>query len=621
MTIGACQYKQQKRHRNKFENLYETVKEKKINCPTCGKAFTTERRKPYIILECQNPSCANCAGKNPGIVDSRHGGYVRKSAEDSRKQVQSIQDQIDRVKELAEFEALDLAFVIVEEKTAHSPGREGFAELMNRMRNGEINSFLCWRANRLARNMRDGGEICHAVQTGRLKQIKTVKEIFDEHTDMAYLSAQFGQSTQYSITLSQDVRDGLASCRKKGLFPGMPPIGFRKGTEEEKKMYGKSAKFPDHNFKFIKPSFELYRQGTHSYEEVAEEMAGRGMTTQTGRPMTKGSMERVLKNSFYCNKNQWRCSKTGVIDVYKGKQKQTITKQLYKEVQATINGKRVCGSGERKHNHIFAKMVRCKCGRFLIPARHKVHVYLECHNRRACKASFMYNQQQRPKKSLRTDDVEGMLGSEFERLSLSGNVIEELKGWLIENNSKELKQTEELQKEYITKINSIDQELKTLSRKLISGLFSDEEFVEIRDELRESRAKLSEEKDKLGIHVPDVLAETTMMFGSIGKILKNEFSNLPTELKSRCLELFFGTLEAQSTSLVINYSKPAKELLRVNPENDSIEPQRSQSCSENTEVFETPVSHGGFCRGDLNKTGNTCNRFDSTGHKKSSSIT
>lgn len=195
-----------------------------------------------------------------------------------------------------------------------------------------------------------------------------------------------------------------------------------------------------------------------------------------------------------------------------------------------------------------------------------------------------------------------MLGSEFERLSLSGKVMEELKGWLIENNSNELKQTEELQKEYITKINSIDQELKTLSRKLISGLFSDEEFVEIRDELRERRAKLSEEKDKLGIHVPDVLAETTMMFGSIGKILKNEFSDLPTELKSRCLELYFGTLEARSQSLVINYSKPAKELLKINPENNSIEPQGSQSCSENTEVFETPVSHGGA--GQI-RTGNT----------------
>ena len=79
---------------------------------------------------------------------------------------------------------------ISEEKSAHYPGREGFGKLMKLLREGKINAFLVWDADRLARNMIDGGEICHALQTGQLKQIRTPFEIYDKNTDMILHSAE-----------------------------------------------------------------------------------------------------------------------------------------------------------------------------------------------------------------------------------------------------------------------------------------------------------------------------------------------------------------------------------------------------------------------------------------------
>ncbi|HOX10360.1 MAG TPA: recombinase family protein, partial [Candidatus Moranbacteria bacterium] len=86
--------------------------------------------------------------------------YARKSSENEDRQVQSIDDQVNRLKQLARDLNLDIKKIYTEAKSAKKPNnRPIFDEMMERIENGEANGILCWQINRLSRNPIDSGKI------------------------------------------------------------------------------------------------------------------------------------------------------------------------------------------------------------------------------------------------------------------------------------------------------------------------------------------------------------------------------------------------------------------------------------------------------------------------------
>jgi len=83
--------------------------------------------------------------------------YARKSTEDDDKQVMSIEAHLFELREFARKENLEILKEFQESKSAKTPGREQFAEMMMRIDAGEANGILAWHPDRLARNSIDGG--------------------------------------------------------------------------------------------------------------------------------------------------------------------------------------------------------------------------------------------------------------------------------------------------------------------------------------------------------------------------------------------------------------------------------------------------------------------------------
>ena len=490
--------------------------------------------------------------------------------------------------ELERKDGLKVVTTISEEKSAHYPGREGFGKLMKLLREGKINAFLVWDADRLARNMIDGGEICHALQTGQLKQIRTPFEIYDKNTDMILLSVKFGNSTQQSRSLSKNVHRGIESVLKKGLYPGIPPIGYRKGTEEEKKKHGNAAKFPDDNFPLVKKAFELYNTGNYSLRTLTEHLHKKGMSTQFKNPINKTSVERVLRTPFYYGEIHWTNKSTGEMTVYQGVHKPAITKSLFLRVQARLDGKIL--RGDKRHNYTYKKRVKCSCGRFLIPSRHKTHIYLECHNKKQCDVKFLVGEKH--KKSLREDILEQSVVKALERIKIEAEVFERLKNDLLKKNEIEFKEMEERKSIFLKQVENIDRELKTLNQKLIKGMFDDEEFMEMRNDLKNRKKTIYAEMEEVEDEIDDELADTTMKYMTIGRALRGEYMSFNSGMKRRCLELFFRSLVIRNSKVLIDYTSIAKDLIGGTSENDYLELQGSQSESGVTEQFNHAVPHG-----------------------------
>ena len=99
-------------------------------------------------------------------------GYCRKSTDEKDKQVLSIDQQISSLKEFAIREKLNIVEFVTESRTAKSPGREKFAEVLKKIECGEADGIIAWHPDRLARNSIDGGRVIYLLDTGKLKDLK-----------------------------------------------------------------------------------------------------------------------------------------------------------------------------------------------------------------------------------------------------------------------------------------------------------------------------------------------------------------------------------------------------------------------------------------------------------------
>ena len=70
--------------------------------------------------------------------------YARKSTDEADRQVLSIEAQLFELREYAKKEGLHIAREFIESKTAKSPGREIFNEMLAGIENGEACGIIAW---------------------------------------------------------------------------------------------------------------------------------------------------------------------------------------------------------------------------------------------------------------------------------------------------------------------------------------------------------------------------------------------------------------------------------------------------------------------------------------------
>ena len=99
--------------------------------------------------------------------------YARKSTEEDDRQVMSIEAQLFELREIARKENLEILEEFQESKSAKTPGREVFGEMMARVEQNDGVGILSWHPDRLARNSIDGGRIIYAVGFPRFQQFGT----------------------------------------------------------------------------------------------------------------------------------------------------------------------------------------------------------------------------------------------------------------------------------------------------------------------------------------------------------------------------------------------------------------------------------------------------------------
>ena len=234
-----------------------------------------------------------------------YGAYYRKSSEADDRQAQSIADQITETDAVAKRDGLVIGVWFPgESQSAHSPGRPIFADLIKAIVAGKINGILVWHANRLARNPVDAGMIIHLIDTGQLKEIRTLGNTFhNTANDKFFLQLELGMSKKTSDDQSEAIKRGLDGRARRGLPNGVAHIGYK--NDQTKDMGSRDWIEDPVRYPLVKKLLNMMLTGKYSvpqlqvYAKDEMRLTTPVRKTEGGKPVALSYMYDLLRDPIH----------------------------------------------------------------------------------------------------------------------------------------------------------------------------------------------------------------------------------------------------------------------------------------------------------------------------------
>ena len=284
--------------------------------------------------------------------------YARKSTDVEDKQVLSIEAQLAELRNYARDNSLVVVDTVIEKKSAKTPGRPKFGDMLQRIQNGEADSILAWHPDRLARNSIDGGQIIYLLDQRKLDDLKFQTFWFENTSQGKFmLSIAFGQSKYYVDNLSENTKRGLRQKVRRGEFPGIAPLGYYNDTR------AKVVKVDKRQAELVEAIFVLYSQGQSRFQDISAYLYENGIKTGGGKSYSKDKVKYILKNPFYYGHFIYGG------EVHEGKHEPIISKKLWDETQAVIERRSRPTKGLIEPMP-YCGLLRCSCG-MMITAENK----------------------------------------------------------------------------------------------------------------------------------------------------------------------------------------------------------------------------------------------------------
>src|SRR3990167_6052094 len=214
--------------------------------------------------------------------------YARKSSESEDRQVQSIDDQKNRLKQLASDLSLDIKKIYTEAKSAKKPNnRPVFDEMIERIENGEADGILCWQINRLSRNPIDSGKLSWLLQQGILKSIQTIDRQYLPDDNVLIFSVESGAANQFILDLSKNTKRGMRGKLERGWQTGIASLGYL--NDKENKVITKDPE----RFSLIRKMWDLMLTGHYTPPKILEIVNNEwGFTTRKFKRMGGNPLSR-----------------------------------------------------------------------------------------------------------------------------------------------------------------------------------------------------------------------------------------------------------------------------------------------------------------------------------------
>ena len=408
--------------------------------------------------------------------------YCRKSTEDEDRQVLSIESQrqaIDR-----SFSArtdIDLVRIFEESRSAKSPGRPVFAQMLAGIERGEAEGIITWAPDRLARNSIDGGQIIYLLDRGILKDLKFSTYTFENNSQGKFmLQIMFGQSKYYSDALSENIKRGNQTKLAKGWRPNNAPLGYLNCPITR-------TILPDPvHFPLVRRMFDLVLSHGYSPRQIAriaqDEWGFRTPLRKKtdDKPLALSTVYKMLASPFYAGQIVWKG------ETYPGRHKPVVTTAEFARVQRLLG--REGKPKPARHVFAFTGLIRCgSCG-MMVTAERKTnaynsrYVYYHCSKRsQGCREP-----------SVEQNELERQFAGFLASLVIEGDVQRWALAAILDDREAEEGKIEAAQQSRAAALADIGTQLNELTTLRLRRMIDDEGYVREKARLEEERSTLEE---------------------------------------------------------------------------------------------------------------------------------
>ncbi|UVO53064.1 recombinase family protein [Sphingomonas sp. SUN039] len=295
--------------------------------------------------------------------------YCRKSSEAEDRQVLSLESQQQAMlRSFGDRDDIEVVQTFVESRSAKSPGRPIFAQMLARIERGEAEGIVAWAPDRLARNSIDGGQIIYLLDCGVLHDLKFSTYTFENNSQGKFmLSIMFGQSKYYSDALSENVKRGNQTKLEKGWRPNHAPIGYLNCPVTR-------TILPDADrFALVRRIFDMFLTGVLSPRQIAliarDEwgFVSPRKRRSGGKPLALSTIYKMLGNPFYAGKILWKGQ------IYPGQHQPVVTKDEFARVQWLLKRDGIAKSS--RHDFLYTGLIRCGTCGMMVTAEQKTNRY------------------------------------------------------------------------------------------------------------------------------------------------------------------------------------------------------------------------------------------------------
>src|SRR3989338_5920383 len=226
--------------------------------------------------------------------------YARKSQEAEDRQIQSIDDQLNKLKEIVKRYDLKVVDVFKEAKSAKDPDKRPlFEEMMKRIEKGEASGIICWELNRLSRNPLDSGKISLLLRDGVLQSIRTYTREYKSDDNVILYNVETGMADQFVRDLKRNTNRGLESKAGRGWLPSLAPTGYVNDIPT------RTIKKDLERFHLVRKIWDMMLSGNYTPPQILE-IANKDWGFRTfrgknhgGKELSNSSIYRIFTNQFY----------------------------------------------------------------------------------------------------------------------------------------------------------------------------------------------------------------------------------------------------------------------------------------------------------------------------------
>jgi DNA invertase Pin-like site-specific DNA recombinase len=230
--------------------------------------------------------------------------YLRKSSDESSgKQTKSNGDQFTDIKSkiLDVYKITNYDVVEGEHSAKEADTRTEFTEMLDALRRGDYQGLIAWHPDRLARNMREAGEIIDMLDKYQIKDLLFAAASYEDNANgKMMLGITFALSKQYSEHLSKSVLRGYGRRIDEGKYLGKMVHGYR--------IVGEGFLEPDgKNWQIIQQAFRKRLQSNpESLTDIAKWLNKQDYTQCYGRKQVRNrtsfndkKLSELLRESVY----------------------------------------------------------------------------------------------------------------------------------------------------------------------------------------------------------------------------------------------------------------------------------------------------------------------------------